>query len=347
MKLATLKQNIGQEVKLTKYATGRFFSGSKFYIEEVNNSTDVRIKVQGQYTATYASITAKQISKILNPVESKPKIDTYNKESFSNEFKVLCSLRLASASIDSGYHKTNKTAIDKLKDAGLVTLNASHDTISVTTEGKKLIDKRFKSIIKAKTQFNLEEETYIVLKQYGSNTLIKNIKTGKEDVKSVELFTGFYSRIDKEATRIKELNDALQLSKTNKLLSMDWSKLIGEYIKIDTSVNNPCGWSNSLVDQTNIWKINEVTPSDNLQVQQSGSSMTWYIGKLNVLEVVKFDKTDTIRKELNSKIKSETKELDILLEKETEIEQSLKYIRLDIAKKKDSISNTKQQLREL
>jgi len=342
MKLAIIKENIGKEVKLSKNKTDEFKSSCKFYIEQVGNG-DVKIKIVGRITS-YEWVYSRSI---ISLVESKPKIDTYNKESFSNEFKVLCSLRLVSASIDSGYHKTNKTAIDKLKDAGLVTLNASHDTISVTTEGKKLIDKRFKSIIKAKTQFNLEEETYTVLKQYGNSTQIKNIKTGKKVVKSIELFTELYNRIDKEATRIKELNDALQLSKTNKLLSMDWSKLIGEYIKIDTSVNNPCGWSNSLVDQTNIWKINEVTPSDNLQVQQSGSSMTWNIGKLNVLEVVKSDKTDTIRKELNSKIKSETKELDILLEKETEIEQSLKYIRLDIAKKKDSINNTKQQLREL
>lgn len=223
MKLSTLRENIGSEVKLSKSAN-TFIEGCRFYIETVNNPY-IRLKVVGPTATTCSYRSSRSIVSLIIPVKKAPSIKTMKGKSFSNEFKVLCSLRFSSASIGSGYTVNNKKEISTLTEAGL--LKEIHGLIIPTATGKALVKKRLASIIKSGKTFSLRDNIVKVVRQHNTAIELEILKTGETLRSTFEEFpqSAITVKYTKPVVTIKE-GDIVRIKKCT-----DKKSIIGKTAK--------------------------------------------------------------------------------------------------------------------
>jgi len=224
MKLSTLRENIGSEVKLSKSAN-TFIEGCRFYIEAVN-TTYIRLKVVGPTATTFSYRSSRSIVSLIIPVKKAPSIKTMKGKSFSNEFKVLCSLRFSSASIGSGYTVDNKKEISTLTEAGL--LNEIHGLIIPTATGKALVKKRLASIIKSGKTFSLRDNIVKVVRQHNTAIELEILKTGETLRSTFDEFpqSAITVKYTKPVVTIKE-GDIVRIKKCT-----DKKSIIGKTAKV-------------------------------------------------------------------------------------------------------------------
>tara|TARA_R110002126_G_scaffold289492_1_gene444506 strand:+ start:594 stop:1532 length:939 start_codon:yes stop_codon:yes gene_type:complete len=237
MKLSTLRENIGSEVKLSK-SGNRFIKGCRFYIEAAN-FPDIRLKVVGPTATTFSHIQSRSIvSLIITVVEKKaPSIKTMKGKSFSNEFKVLCSLMYSSASIGSGYVDMNNKEISTLTEAGF--LKEIHGEIQTSVTGKALVKKRLASIIKSGKTLSLRDNIVKVVRHHNTAIELEILKTGETLRSNIEEFpsSAITVKYTKPVVKIKE-GDIVRIKKCT-----DARRYVGKTAKVaqyraDTSRQN-------------------------------------------------------------------------------------------------------------
>ena len=244
MKLSTLRENIGSEVKLSKSAN-TFIKGCRFYIETAN-TPDIKLMVVGPTATTFSYRQSRSIVSLIIPVKKAPSIKTMKGKSFSNEFKVLCSLMLSAAGNRSVYVVTNNKEISTLTEAGL--LKEMHGAIVPTTTGRALVKKRLASIIKSGKTFYLRGNIVKVVRQHNTAIELEILKTGETLRSNIEEFP--YSAITvkytKPVVKIKE-GDIVRI-----INCTDRKSIIGKTAKVDTVDGN----SMKLVVDGFAWWVN-------------------------------------------------------------------------------------------